>query len=71
MSTDGLEEYKLGANYGEHKAGSTIRVDPERRNWLNENGYNPTAPPQPPEIRPVPTTKSTRKMVSFDRSTEV
>lgn len=41
MSTrpDGLEDYILGKDYGPHKAGDTIPVDPERREWLNSNGY--------------------------------
>lgn len=46
-TTDGLIEYKLGMNYGEHKAGSTIRVDPERRLWLDEHGYGHDEKPKP------------------------
>jgi hypothetical protein len=38
--TDGLEDYTLGKDYGTHKAGDTIPVDPERREWLDSNGYS-------------------------------
>jgi hypothetical protein len=37
---DGLEDYTLGKDYGPHRAGDTIPVDPERRDWLNSNGYS-------------------------------
>jgi len=46
---DGLEDYTLGKDYGPHRAGDTIPVDPERRDWLNANGYQKGPKPRPPK----------------------
>jgi hypothetical protein len=43
---DGLEDFILGKPYGEHPAGTTLRVDAGRKAWLIENGYEP----EPEEI---------------------
>lgn len=36
---DGLTPYLLGREYGENPAGTVLRVDTERKKWLDENGY--------------------------------
>lgn len=64
---DGFEDYTLARDYGNHKSGTTIRVDPERKAWLDEHGFGTSSPgipgmnvssvpvsrPKPPK-RPIP-----------------
>lgn len=42
MDTDtkGMQEVKLSKDYGEHKAGEAVMVDPARAEWLMTNGYD-------------------------------
>lgn len=64
-TNDGFEDYTLARDYGDHKAGTTIRVDPERKAWLDERGFGtgpgipgmnvssvPVSRPKPPK-RPI------------------
>jgi hypothetical protein len=37
--SDGLISIELSKDYHIHKAGDTIKVDPKRAEWLQENGY--------------------------------
>lgn len=39
VANDGFVDYTLGQDYGDSKSGTTIRVDPERKKWLDEHGY--------------------------------
>lgn len=62
-TNDGFVDYTLARDYGLHKAGTTIRVDSERKAWLDEHGFGagpgmnvsavPVSRPKPPK-RPIP-----------------
>lgn len=52
---DGLIPYTLGRAYGEHPSGTVLRVDAERKKWLDENEYRsevPTPKAAIPELLP-------------------
>lgn len=51
MRIDGLEDYTLGKDYGPYKADDVIAVDPDRRKWLDENGFSATLRQEVAEIK--------------------
>lgn len=70
---DGLEDYTLGKDYGHFMAGSVLRVDPERRVWLDAHGYGKKSgevsisggtvnlDPLPPPVRAKLSTSTSRR----------